>query len=130
MVYLLRTAPAKIILGGDFKCVLEKTVTTGHYQYRRTLAGLVQGFSPRDSWKTNPARTFYTHYSPTGATRIDLICASHTLFARKVGAEVVAAAFTDHLPMGLGLTVDVPIPRSGRGIWKMNAALVREDGCK
>jgi hypothetical protein len=37
------------------------------------------------------------------------MCLTHTLFARKMGDEVVAAAFTDHLAMGLRLTVDVPI---------------------
>jgi len=115
---------------GDFNRVLEKTDTTGHYQYNRALAGLVQGFSPRDTRKTNPGCPVYTHYSPTGATRIDRIYASHTLFVRKMGAEVMAAAFTDNLAMVLRLTVDVPIPRRGRGIWRMKTTLMREDGCK
>jgi hypothetical protein len=44
LAYLLKDAPAKIPLGGDFKCVLETADTTGHNTYSRALAGLVQGF--------------------------------------------------------------------------------------
>jgi len=82
---LLRTAPANIILGGDFNCVLQKTDTTGHYNYGRALAELVHGFTLKGTWQADPARGVYTHYTPTGASRIDRIYTFHELFARKIG---------------------------------------------
>ena len=49
---------------------------------------------------------------------------------RKIGVEIVAAAFTDHLAVVLRLTVDIHILQRGRGIWKMNAAFIEENRCK
>jgi exonuclease III len=69
--YILRAAPENIILRGNFNCVLEKNDTTSHFNYIRSLAQLIQGLTLRDAWETNPAIHAYTHYSSTGATRID-----------------------------------------------------------
>jgi len=97
MPYLLRTAPANIILGSDSNCVQQKTDPTGHYNYSRALDELVQGFTLKDTWQADPALSVYTHYTPTGASRIDRIYTSHEMFAMKIDVETVAAAFTDHL---------------------------------
>jgi exonuclease III len=65
---LLRAAPAHMILGGDFNCVLDKRDTTGHFNYSCSLTELVQGFTLRNAWAADPAIHAFTH---TGATRID-----------------------------------------------------------
>jgi hypothetical protein len=62
-----------------------------------------------------------------GATRINRIYTTQKMIDRKIGVETVAATFTDHLAVVLRLTVDIPILRRGRGIWKMNAAFVEEN---
>jgi len=51
LVYLLKDAPANILVGGDFNCVFEKADTTGHYTYNAVLAGLVQGIDMQDIWR-------------------------------------------------------------------------------
>jgi hypothetical protein len=96
VAYLLRDAPANIIVGGDFNCVLQTADTTGHCTYSSVLAGLVQGFDLRDVWRQHPEGRVYTQYSPTGAIRIDPFYATKNMLGRKIAAKTVAAVFTDH----------------------------------
>jgi exonuclease III len=126
LAYLLRNTPTNILLGGDFNCVQEPADTKGHYTYSRALAELVQGFELRDIWRQRPESPVYTHYSPTGATRINRFYTTQALRDRKIIAETVAAAFTDHHAVMLKLTIDIPILRRGRGRWKMNNALLED----
>jgi hypothetical protein len=71
--YLLRVIPTKMIIGGDFNCVLAKTDCTGHLNYSRALDEIVRGFDLVDIWATAPERGIYTHYTRQGATRLDRI---------------------------------------------------------
>ena len=48
LAYLLRDAPANILMVGDFNCVLETADITGHYTYSTALAGPIQGFGMQD----------------------------------------------------------------------------------
>ena len=68
----------------------------------------------------------YTHHFNNGATRIDLICTTRELLAKKIDIEIVAAAFTDHHAVMLRIAVYTPILRMGRGRWKMNTAMFRD----
>jgi exonuclease III len=122
---LLEGSPSNMIVGGDFNCILNKSDTTGHFNYRQALDGLVRGLGLQDMWQADSSRKIFTH-SPTGATRIDRIYTTKDLGANEIGVETVAAAFTDHLPVILRLSVDVPIERRGRGLWKLNASLLEE----
>jgi exonuclease III len=54
--FLLGSAPADVLLGGDFNCILEAADSTGHGSYSRSLATLVQGYSLRDAWPARPDR--------------------------------------------------------------------------
>jgi hypothetical protein len=130
LAYLMRAAQVNILLGGDFNSELDTGETTGHYNYSRALAGLVHGFEMWDVWRKHPVGCAYTHYSPTGATRIDRIYATKELFDRKIAEETVAAAFTDHHAVKLRLALDIPILRRGRGIWKLNTSLLEDAECK
>ena len=67
---------------------------------------------------------------PDRGTRIDLFNATKELCERKTAVETVAAAFTDHHAVMLRLTVHIPILRRGRGMWKVNTALVDDAECK
>jgi exonuclease III len=92
LTYILRAAPENIIRGGDFNCVLDKSDTTGHFNYSRSLAQLIQGLTLRDAWETNPAIHAYTHYSSTGATRTDRLYISHTLYGKKTRWPVAGSS--------------------------------------
>jgi exonuclease III len=124
--HLLLTIPTKMILGGDFNCVLAKSDCTGQYNYSRALNALVTGYALTDMWEENPERGIYTHYSRQGASRLDRIYVTRNIRDRKKGIETVVAAFTDHLAVALSIALDVDIIRRGRSYWKMNAELTQE----
>jgi hypothetical protein len=52
------------------------------------------------------------------------------IYDREIVAETVAAAFTDHHAVTLKLEGDVRILRQGRGIRKLNVAILNEADCK
>jgi len=102
----------------------------GHYRrlhLHRALAELVHGLQLRDTWQGNPTRKVYTHYSASGATRIDRIYATRELLERKLGVEAIVAPFTDHLAVCLRISIDLPFTRRGRGLWKMDSAVITEN---
>ena len=49
---------------------------------------------------------------------------------KKIGTEILAAAFTDQHTVVLHLAVDTPIMMMGRCRWKMNATMIREERIK
>jgi len=112
-------------IGGDFNCVITSD-TTGHYNHSRAVAELIHGFALKDTWKQNPTKPIYTHHSISGATRNYRIHTTQELLEKKLGIEIIAAAFTDHHAVLLRLAVDTPILRMGGGRWKMNTAMFRD----
>jgi exonuclease III len=70
---LLPSTPAEILLVGDFNCVLSHADSTGQGKYSRTLEKLVRGFSLHDAYDTPSPRPNYTHFTPTGVSRLDRI---------------------------------------------------------
>ena len=117
--YIIATAGEHILLGGDFNCILNPTDATGGYNYSRALQELIQGLAMIDTWQTNTDRRVYTHISASGASRLDRIYVTKELISRKQGVDIAAAAFTDHLAVCLRLSSELPILRTGRGLWKM-----------
>jgi exonuclease III len=71
LTYILTTTQAEIILAGDFNCTLTKTYSTGTNNYSRALANIVNGLGLIDAWDISTTHRMYTHYTATGATRID-----------------------------------------------------------
>jgi endonuclease/exonuclease/phosphatase family metal-dependent hydrolase len=126
LTYLLEGSPSSMIMGGDFNCILNKSDTTGYFNYSKALDGLVRELGLQDMWQADPSSKIFTH-SPTDASRIDLIYTTKELSANKIGVETVAAVFTDHLAVILRLSVNVPMVRRGRGLWKLNATLLEEE---
>jgi len=78
-----------------------------------------------DTWHQNPVRPAYTHHFNNGATRLDRIYTTRELLAKKIGIEILAAAFTDHHAVMLRIAVDTPILRMGTGR-KMNTVMFRD----
>jgi hypothetical protein len=124
--HLLSTIPTKMVLGGDFNCVLAKSDCMGQFNYSCALNVLVTGYALTDMWEASPEHGIYTHYSRQGTSRLDRIYVTKNLHDRKKGVETVVAAFTDHLSVVLHIALDVDIIRRGRGYWKMNAALMQD----
>ena len=82
---LIRADYRKIILGGDFNCIIDPVDTTGIFRNSRALANLIHGTHLRDTWTQNPINSTYTHHSPSGAKRIDRIYVSRELLQKKPG---------------------------------------------
>ena len=96
LVYLLRSLPPTMIVGGDFNCVLWQAECTGNMNYSKVLDKLVHGLELTDVWALAQPRAIYTHYTPHGAARLDRLCVSPDLRNHKIGVETVMAAFIDH----------------------------------
>ena len=69
---VLQAASHNVILGGDLNCVMHPVDTTGPFLTSRALMEIVRGLALADTWTQDPLRPRYTHYSPNGASRIDL----------------------------------------------------------
>jgi len=119
--YLLIGETGHILLGGDFNCILEASDTTGGFIYGQALAELVHDLTLTDNWQGNPKRKVYTHHSAFGATRIDRIYATRKLLEKKLRMKSILAPFTDHLAVCPGISIDLPIMRRVRGLWKWTA---------
>jgi exonuclease III len=130
LLALFYAASQSVLLGGDFNCVLHPTNTTGPFTTSSTLSEVVRGLSLSDAWSQDSQRPAYTHFSPTGATRIDRFYITQELVLQKTGIEILPAAFTDHNAVVLRLSL--PTVRTGwrRGRWKMDPVLVTDAAVK
>jgi exonuclease III len=127
IVTLLPVSEVESVMGGDFNCVINRHDTTATFNPSRALNELICGLHFVDAWdqQTRPA---YTHYTSTGATRLDRIYVTPTLYQKKTGIETMAAAFTDHFAVVLRLELDGPCTQRGPGVGKMNVSLFK-DAC-
>jgi endonuclease/exonuclease/phosphatase family metal-dependent hydrolase len=103
---LLPSTPAEILLAGDFSCVLSHADSTGQGKYSRTLEKPVRGFSLHDAYDTHTPRPNYTHFTPTGVSRLDRMYITEHMRKNKHGVETVPGAFTDHLLVIIRLSLD------------------------
>jgi hypothetical protein len=86
----------------------------------------VRGFSLHDIYDTPIRRPSYTHFTPTGASRLNRIYITEYLRRNKQGVETVPAAFTDYLVVVVGLSLESQSTLDGPGYWKMTLSLLRE----
>jgi len=127
--YQLTGETVHVFLGRDFNCTLETMETTGGFTYSRALEVLVHVLQLTDPWKGKTTRKVYTHYSVSGATRIDRIYATRELLESKLGVKAIVAPFTNHLAVCLRISIYLPIMRTGRRLWKMDSAVINENAC-
>jgi exonuclease III len=69
----LQTGHGEIIIEGDFNCVRDPANKSGHFHSSRARAETIRELHLTDTWKQDRTRPAYTHYSNTGASRIDII---------------------------------------------------------
>jgi len=126
--YLLPATQTDVILAGNFNCVLSHSDATGQRNYSRALDNLVTGLGFYVVGGTTSTRPMFTHYTPTGTSRLDLIYSSPTLQRKKQRVETIVVAFTDHLAIVMRSESSDPIPVRGRGLWRMNTTLLNDAG--
>ena len=123
---LLQHLPERLIVGGDFNCVLSQEDCTGKPTYSGALKELVRGYDLLDVWNAGPTRGVYTHYSRSGATRIDRIYVTQNIYDNKDGVEVLTPAMSDHLAVILRVKWDRPRIDRGKGSWRMDISLLND----
>ena len=104
--------------------------STGHLKYSKALDGLGRGFELQDMWRADSSKTVFTHYSLTGASRIDRIYSTKEMSYKKISVETVAAAYINHLSVVLWVSVDVLIVRRGEGFRKKTTSILCEEAFK
>ena len=123
---LFYAASQSVLLGGYFNCVLHLTETMGPFTNSRALSDVILGLALSDAWSQGPQRPAYTHFSATGATRIDRFYITQDLLLRKTSIEILPAAFTDHNAVVLRLSIPTVHTGWRRGRWKMDPLLVTD----
>jgi hypothetical protein len=116
-----------ILLGGDFNFTLHPIDSTGETTPSRALEEIIRGLALTDKWSQDPQRPTFTHYSPTGATRIDRIYLTKADINRKIVMEIIPNAFTDHNAVVLRLTTPAQEMMKTRGRWKMDPNLAQDE---
>jgi exonuclease III len=118
---LLQTGQGEIIIGGDFNCVLDPADTSGHLHSSRALAETIRELHLTDTWKQDQTRPAYTHYSNTGASRIDRKYVSRNRESRITGIDFLRAAFTDHNAVVVHLALGEMGARRRPSRWKLDS---------
>jgi hypothetical protein len=126
VTHIMPTTHQRIILAGDFNCTIAPTDCTCTNNHSAALEKLIKGLGLTDAWNPTQARRGFTHYTATGASRLDRIYVTKTVLSKKTGIEMMAAAFTDHNAVILRLEMDHPPNNRGRGYWKMNKNILQE----
>jgi len=83
IIGLLPLKPTKLILTGDFNCVINNNDCTGQRTCSRALERLINGLQLKDAWDTEMNPHIYTHYTTAGVARIDRIYQSEDLLLNK-----------------------------------------------
>jgi len=123
---LLPLAPTELIMAGDFNCVQSDSDCTEQRYSSRSLDKVTQGLRLVDVWDASLNAQAFTHYTLTGAARLDRIYVSDSIRKNKQGVETLAAAFTDHLAVILRVQLSIPFTHWGRGRWCMNTSYLVE----
>jgi hypothetical protein len=86
---------------------------------------MVDGLRLADTWQQDPTHPVYTHFSPTGATRIDRIYITPYIQHKKIRSVIYATAFTDH--EAIVLSINLPRHDTGRRRhrWTLDPAILR-----
>jgi len=126
VTYIIPTTHERIIFAGDFNCTMSPSDCTGTNNHSAALDKLLKGIGLKDAWNPTQTRRGFTHYSITGASRLDRIYVTKTILSKKTGIETMAAAFSDHNAVILRLEMDHQTNYRGKGYWKMNINMLQE----
>jgi exonuclease III len=125
VTYIIPATHERIILAGDVNCTMYPTDCTGTNNHSVALDKLIKGIGLMDAWNPTQTRRGFTHYTATGASRLDRIYATKTIISKKTGIETMAAAFSDHNAVILRLEMDYQANYRGKGYWKMNINMLQ-----
>ena len=133
---LLQDAAQKIVLGGDFNCVLHAQDTTGVATPSTVLRNVVAALGLKDAWKElRPGEDGFTFTSTICSSRLDRIYVTAPLLAALRAVQLKAASCSpDHLALRLDLELGLQrrvqhrVQRPGQpGSWKLDPCVLASD---
>ena len=122
------------ILCGDWNFVLDQNMDTYNYIQNNNpnsklyFETFMEKHNLIDIWrKANPSKKNYTWFrtNPTKAARLDYFIISPTLLDIYADSFILFKYRSDHCKIGLTLHLDKNL--KGKGLWKLNAELLKND---
>lgn len=127
IIYLLRKNPQKLIIGGDFNCVLNRKDQSPNFNYSNELCRLVCELQLRDAWEVKfPTLVKYTYIASNSCSRLDRIYLSRNLEGNLLNVEVIPSSFSDHCSINACLNLDQQPTRWFRNQWCLNLTLLED----
>ncbi|KAJ4440885.1 hypothetical protein ANN_10732 [Periplaneta americana] len=126
--YYLSQRYEKLIIGGDFNCVLHCKDQTGTYNPSLALDRLTNDLHLIDVWeKLRGNDVQFTFHQGNSSSRIDRFYINRTMqtFLRRI--EVHPVPFSDHDCVLMVLSRIHTAPQIGRSYWKLNSKLICDD---
>ncbi|KAJ4449788.1 hypothetical protein ANN_01192 [Periplaneta americana] len=126
--YYLSQRYEKLIIGGDFNCVLHCKDQTGTYNPSLALDRLTNDLRLIDVWeKLRGNDVQFTFHQGNSSSRIDRFYINRTMqtFLRRI--EVHPVPFSDHDCVLMVLSRIHTAPQIGRSYWKLNSKLICDD---
>lgn len=111
-------ASARVVIGGDFNCVLEAADTTGAFNKCATLQQLVDNLALCDAGLTRTARHTFTYHSVVCRSRLDRIYLSKTAESSIKSVHVHTVSFGNHQGVSVHVNLGVPHLPQGPSYWK------------
>lgn len=118
----------KIVFGGDFNCVIDKTDSTGNSPICANLAKIVKEMKLCDVWRLKGLGEGFTYRSASSASRIDRIYVSGNVSERVRTVELTPIAFSDHCALACNIKLNLNQFVIRKGTWRINNRIL-EDQC-
>ena len=123
--FFFRHRYARIIIGGDWNCVLHAKDQSGQYHPSPTLDILTKELQLVDAWELIHGNMVkYTFHRQNSASRLDRFYITRNHIKDIYRIKVLHTTFSDHDCVCMSITKNNAIPTYGRSYWKLNEALL------
>ncbi|KAK3922815.1 Transposon TX1 uncharacterized 149 kDa protein [Frankliniella fusca] len=118
LALLFAEGAQKVVLGGDFNCVLEAKDTTGGFRKCAELQQLVSGLGLCDTWRTLSSDPGYTYHSAGCRSRLDRIYVSSAFKRNIKSVHRHTVTFGNHQAVSAHVELQVAYLPMGPSYWK------------
>ncbi|KAJ4440715.1 hypothetical protein ANN_08863 [Periplaneta americana] len=123
--FYLRHRYNRLLIGGDWNCVLHAKDQTGKYNPSPALDNLTRELQLMDIWELFHGNDVeYTFRRQNVSSRIDrfYITRPHSTDVYRI--QVIPTPFSDHDCVCLSMQTDTQLPLFGKSYWKLNDSLL------
>lgn len=128
IAHLITDMRLRIVMGGDFNCVVRQLDQTPNFNFSQELLTLTTELQLVDTWiHLHPTGVAYTHVTSTSASRIDRVYVQRSLLDNVLSCEYWPVHFTDHTAYHVLLNHIPQEVYRGPGRWHLNCRLLQDD---